>query len=49
MVDISRKITAIKALIDKGRCFTINRARQYGKTTAINEPRLRLADEYLCL
>jgi hypothetical protein len=49
MVDISRKIAAIKALIDKGRYFTINRARQYGKTTTINELRLRLADEYLCL
>jgi hypothetical protein len=49
MVDISEKITAIKALIDDGAYFTINRARQYGKTTTINELRLRLADEYLCL
>ena len=49
MVNISGKITAIKTLIDKGHYFTINRARQYGKTTTINELRLRLADEYLCL
>jgi hypothetical protein len=49
MVDISDKIAAIKQLIDKGEYFTINRARQYGKTTTINELCLRLADEYLCL
>ncbi|MDR3334469.1 MAG: hypothetical protein LBT13_06240, partial [Treponema sp.] len=49
MADISGKIATIKALIDDREYFTINRARQYGKTTTINELRLRLADEYLCL
>lgn len=37
MVDIKRKIEEIVKLIDQGKYFTINRARQYGKTTVINE------------
>jgi hypothetical protein len=49
MIDISDKIAAIKPLIDDGEYFTINRARQYGKTTTINELCLRLANDYLCL
>ncbi len=35
MVDISERLEKIKAMIDKGEYFTINRARQYGKTTTI--------------
>ena len=46
MVDISGKISQIKELIDKGRYFTINRARQYGKTTTLYELRRHLSDEY---
>jgi len=46
MVDISNKITQIKKLIDSGSYFTINRARQYGKTTTLYELRRCLADEY---
>ena len=49
MVDISGKIEQIKKLVD-GRCyFTINRARQYGKTTALNELKKRLENEYICI
>jgi hypothetical protein len=33
MVDISGKLEKIMRLIDDGSYFTINRARQYGKTT----------------
>ena len=47
MVDISGKIAQIKKLVDDGSYFTINRARQYGKTTTLYELRKRLADEYL--
>lgn len=36
MVDISRKLNEIIKLIDKEAYFTINRARQYGKTTLLN-------------
>lgn len=35
MVDISDKLSQIAELIDQGKYFTINRARQYGKTTTI--------------
>ena len=33
MVDISNKVKEIKKIVDEGEYFTINRARQYGKTT----------------
>ena len=35
MVDISGKLAQIKTMIDNGCYFTINRARQFGKTTSI--------------
>ena len=35
MVDISGKIAQIKKLVDSRSYFTINRARQYGKTTTL--------------
>ena len=36
MVDISQKIDKIIKLVNDGCYFTINRARQYGKTTTLN-------------
>jgi len=35
MVDLSERVREIKRLVDDGKYFTINRARQYGKTTTI--------------
>jgi len=35
MVDISEKIRQIVVMVEKGQYFTINRARQYGKTTTL--------------
>jgi AAA-like domain len=35
MVDTSQKIKSIFTLVDKGKYFTINRPRQYGKTTTL--------------
>ncbi|MCD8109953.1 MAG: AAA-like domain-containing protein [Clostridiales bacterium] len=35
MVDITDRLRAIKAMVDRGDYFTINRARQYGKTTTM--------------
>lgn len=35
MVDISNKVRQIMAMVDNGDYFTINRGRQYGKTTTI--------------
>ena len=46
MVDISGKITQIKKLIDSRSYFTINRARQYGKTTMLIALQRALKDEY---
>ncbi|MCD8133017.1 MAG: AAA-like domain-containing protein [Clostridiales bacterium] len=36
MVDLSSRLKAIKDMVDAGDYFTINRARQYGKTTVLN-------------
>lgn len=35
MVDMSASLREIKELVDSGKYFTINRARQYGKTTIL--------------
>ena len=36
MVDLSERIAEIRQLVDSGKYFTINRARQYGKTTLLS-------------
>lgn len=46
MVDLSDRIKEIKKLVDGGKYFTINRARQYGKTTTLNALEDGLSDEY---
>ena len=46
MVDIGPKLAEIKELIDGGKYFVINRARQYGKTTTLNLLVRYLADQY---
>lgn len=35
MVDVSSRLYEIKSMVDSGKYFTINRARQYGKTTLL--------------
>ncbi|MFP3154318.1 AAA-like domain-containing protein [Lachnospiraceae bacterium ZAX-1] len=45
MVDTSEKLEKIKALIEEGFYFTINRARQYGKTTTLSLLEQRLIGE----
>ena len=46
MVDISDKLEQIKELVDKKKYFTINRGRQYGKTTTLLALEKYLKDEY---
>lgn len=46
MVNIDRKLQQIKLMIDRGDYFTINRARQYGKTTTLKALRHCLQNEY---
>lgn len=49
MVDISGKLRQIKVMVDEGQYFTINRARQYGKTTTLNALEHTLANEYVVI
>ena len=51
MVGTSKKIHRIIQLIDKGRYFTINRPRQFGKTTTISllHAHLNRNDRYIAL
>ena len=49
MVDLSERVKEIKKLIDDGKYFTINRARQYGKTTTLTALRKTLLSEYSVL
>lgn len=46
MVDISDRLRKIKRLVDEGKYFCINRARQYGKTTTIQALTDYLKEEY---
>lgn len=49
MVDISNKLIEIEELIDNEFYFTINRPRQYGKTTILNALANFLKDKYLVI
>lgn len=49
MVDITEKLYEIKTLVDKGNYFTINRTRQYGKTTTLRALSKFLNEDYLVL
>ncbi|MDO4337469.1 MAG: AAA-like domain-containing protein [Eubacteriales bacterium] len=49
MVDISEKISEIKELVDRGEYFTINRARQYGKTTILRALGRTLEESYVVI
>ena len=46
MVDISSRLAQMKGYVDRGEYFTINRARQYGKTTMLRAMKEYLKDEY---
>ena len=46
MVDLSERIQEIRKLVDAGKYFTINRARQYGKTTTLNALKKTLKSSY---
>lgn len=46
MVDLSSRVKEIKELVDDGKYFTINRARQYGKTTTLAALDTYLSSQY---
>lgn len=47
MVDTGMKLIQIREMVDKGLYFTINRARQYGKTTILRALGRFLQEEYI--
>ncbi len=47
MVDLTSRVEEIKKLVDDGKYFTINRARQYGKTTTLAALCNALKNEYV--
>ena len=47
MVDLHSRLVKIKALIDDGQYFVINRARQYGKTTTLAALDRFICDDYI--
>ena len=49
MVDLSERVREIKKLVDRGEYFTINRARQYGKTTTLVALKKLLIKDYCVL
>ena len=49
MTDISEKLSQTEKMIRDGYYFTINRARQYGKTTMLTALQRKLHNEYLCI
>ena len=49
IVDTRNKLDEIVGLIEKGKYFTINRPRQFGKSTTISNLREILSEKYLVL
>ena len=49
MVDTSNKLKKIMKLVNDGSYFTINRARQFGKSTTLHLLEKALANEYICI
>lgn len=47
MVNLDERLSKIKRLVDKGKYFIINRARQYGKTTTLAALEQYLKKEYI--
>ncbi|HAN09554.1 MAG TPA: AAA family ATPase [Clostridiales bacterium] len=49
MVDARKKLAKIEKMIDEGLYFTINRARQYGKTTTMSKLFHTLKEKYIMI
>ena len=49
MVDISAQVEKIREMVDAGQYFTMNRARQYGKTTTLTALAQNLKNDYRVL
>lgn len=49
MINLEGRLRKIKKMIDKGEYFTINRARQYGKTTVLKALERFLENDYVVI
>ncbi len=49
MADLSERVAEIQKMVDAGAYFTINRARQYGKTTTLTALRNALQKSYIVI
>lgn len=49
MVDLGGRVAQIKTMVDAGQYFTINRARQFGKSTTLAALAKYLKDDYVVL
>ncbi len=49
MVDLDGRLAEIKKMVSRGDYFTINRARQYGKTTLLKALGRYLQDDYIVI
>lgn len=49
MINLGSRLRKIKTLVDSGKYFSINRARQYGKTTTLDALADYLQNEYLVI
>ena len=49
MVDLSDRVARIRKMVDAGEYFTINRARQYGKTTTLTALANILSEHYVVI
>ncbi len=47
MVDLTERLEQVKNMVDAGQYITINRARQYGKTTMLKELAKVLKEDYI--
>ena len=47
MVDLTERVAAIRAMVDNGDYFCINRGRQYGKTTTLEALASALSNDYI--
>lgn len=47
MVDLTDRLVQVRAMVDAGQYFTINRARQYGKTTMLKALANFLQEDYV--
>ena len=49
MVNLDSRLKKIKEMVDAGKYFTINRGRQYGKTTVLNSLEEYLSKDYIVI